>query len=99
VTDMTNVNDNEPPKLFDGKDFQPLSPEVLSTLSKGRMALYLDVASACANYVEAKAQLDDASQRAATAADVIAESNAILSEFPKPTRLDLVRDVIASGRQ
>jgi hypothetical protein len=95
---MTNVNDNEPPRLFDGKDFQPLAPEVLKTLSEGRMSLYLNVAAACADYAEAQAQLDDASQRAATAADVIAESNAILSEFPKPTRLDLVRDVIASGR-
>jgi hypothetical protein len=95
---MTNIN-NEPPKLFDGKHFTPLAPDVLQTLSEGRMALYIDVAAACAEYAKAKAQLDDAGERAANAADVIAESNTILGEMPKPTRLDLVRDVIASGRQ
>jgi hypothetical protein len=93
------VNDNEPPKLFDGKHFTPLAPEVLQTLSEGRMALYIDVAAACSDYAKAKAQLDDAGERAANAADVIAESNTILAEMPKPTRLDLVREVIASRGQ
>jgi hypothetical protein len=96
---MTNINDNEPPRLFDGKDFQPLSPEVLQTLSEGRMALYIDVAAACEHYATMKARLDDAGERAANAADVIAESNTILAEMPKPTRLDLVREVIASRGQ
>jgi hypothetical protein len=91
---------NEPPRLFDGKHFTPLHPDVIATLSDDLLMLYGGVADACERYENIVAQLDAAKVRVADAANVIVESNAILNEaFPKPTRLDLVRDVIASGRQ